>query len=331
MKICCLLLALLSATCLAAQTKTIPLTDAYGNPVVGNDGKPATVTMSPVEAPPATGPDLSKLPPDRVLVSVGEEKITAGELSSLIQILPEQMRSAAVGANRRQFIENIVKVKVLAQEARKRKLDQTTAYKKQAAFQLENLLAGVLYQDMIKSLQVDEATERAYYEQHKAESERVHARHILVRMKGSPVPVKPGQQDLSEEQALAKAQELRKKLAAGGDFAALAQAESDDTGSGANGGDLGFFGHGQMVPSFEQVAFAMPAGQLSEPVRSQFGYHIIRVEAKEAKTFEQMRPDIEKRIRPEAAQKALEEMRKSAKVVLDPLFFGEEPKPEKKP
>jgi parvulin-like peptidyl-prolyl isomerase len=144
-------------------------------------------------------------------------------------------------------------------------------------------------------------------------------------MKGAPVPVRPDQKDLTEEEALAKAQDIRKKLVAGADFAALAKAESDDAGSGANGGDLGFFPHGQMVPQFEEAAFSLPVGQISEPVKSQFGYHIIKVEQKEAKSYEEAKADIENRLRPAIAQKTLEEMRKATPVTLDPEYFGEAP------
>jgi parvulin-like peptidyl-prolyl isomerase len=77
-----------------------------------------------------------------------------------------------------------------------------------------------------------------------------------------------------------------------------------------------------MVPPFEQAAFAMKPGDLSQPVKSPFGYHLIKVEAKESKTFEEMKPDIEKRLRPEAAQKAMETLQKQTKVDYDPTFFG---------
>ena len=87
-----------------------------------------------------------------------------------------------------------------------------------------------------------------------------------------------GKPELTEEQALAKAQEIKKKLAAGGDFAALAKAESDDTGSGANGGELGTFKRNSMVPEFEQVAFSLARGQVSDPIKTQFGYHMIQVD-----------------------------------------------------
>jgi parvulin-like peptidyl-prolyl isomerase len=77
-----------------------------------------------------------------------------------------------------------------------------------------------------------------------------------------------------------------------------------------------------MVPSFEEAAFALKPGELSEPVKSPFGYHVIEVQAKESKSFEEVRPDLEKRMRPEQAQKAVEDLQKKNPAVLDPDFFG---------
>src|SRR5439155_26888750 len=115
---------------------------------------------------------------------------------------------------------------------------------------------------------------------------------------------------------------LRARIVAGEDFATIAKAESDDTESGSSGGDLNFFGHGQMVPAFEQVAFAQKVGDLSEPVKSQFGYHLILVEKHETKSFDEMRPEIEKQLGPEMAQKAIEKLKSQTKVQIDDAFFG---------
>ena len=112
----------------------------------------------------------------------------------------------------------------------------------------------------------------------------------------------------------------------GEDFGKLAGAESDDTGSAINGGDLGNFPHGKMVPSFDEAAFKLAPGQISEPVKSQFGYHIIKLESKETKSFDEVKPEIEKKLRPEEAQKAMAELEKNDKVVYDPVFFNLEKK-----
>ena len=262
------------------------------------------------------------VPPDRVVITIGERKITFAEFNQIIDALPEQYRVPARGEGRRQFADNLVRVFLLADEGKRLKLDQSETYKIQVAFQNANALAGRAFEQISANIKVDDAAIRANYDEHKSEYEQVKARHILIRMKGSPLPVKPGQKDLTPEEALARVQELRKKILAGADFAKTAEAESDDTGSATNGGDLGFFGRGQMVPSFEQAAFALKAGELSEPVQSPFGYHLIKLEAKQSKTFEEMKPEIEKRLRPELAQKSLAEIEKKANVVLDQELFG---------
>jgi parvulin-like peptidyl-prolyl isomerase len=262
------------------------------------------------------------VPPDRVVVAAGDLKITAAQFDQIIDALPEQYRAAARGSGRKQFADNVVRIAVLAQEGKRRKLDESSAYRTQSMFEDANLLANMTYEAIGKNAKVDEADVRKYFEAHKTEFEQVRARHILIRVQGSQAAVRPGQKDLTEAEALAKAQDLRKRIQAGEDFAQLARQESDDAGSGANGGDLGSFRHGQMVPSFEQAAFALQPGELSEPVKSPFGYHVIKVEAKESKSFEEVRPELERRMRPEQAQKTLEELQKKSQVVLDPDFFA---------
>lgn len=281
-----------------------------------------TITLSSEE--PKTPPSV---PPETVVIAVGDAKITAAQFDQIISSLPAQYQASARGAGRKQFADNLVRVLVLSQEGKRRKLDETPSYKVAQQFQNANMLAGITYEQIGKDAKLDEPTLRKYYEEHKGDSERVHARHILIRAAGAPMPVRPGQKELSDAEALAKATEIRKKLEGGADFAQLAKEESDDTTSGMNGGDLGFFGHNQMVPPFEKAAFALKPGELSEPVKTPFGYHIIKVEAKEAKTFEEMRPDIEKRLRPELAQKEMERLQSETKVQLDPTFFGLNPVP----
>ena len=270
-----------------------------------------------------SAPKLAPIvPPDRVVVTVGDVTLTAQQFEQIIDALPEQYRTAARGSGRKQLADNIVRILVLAQEGKRRKLDESPAYRIQSTFQDANLLASITYQKVAEEAKLDEADVRKYFEAHQSEFEQVHARHILVRVQGSAAAVKPGEKDLTDAEALAKAQDLRKRLLAGEDFAQLAQKESDDTGSAAKGGDLGFFHRGQMVPSFEQAAFALKPGDLSEPVKSPFGYHLIKVEAKESRSFEDVRPELERRMRPEQAQRAVQELEKKSQPVLDPDFFG---------
>jgi len=274
-------------------------------------------------APPPPSSILANF--DKVVIMVGDEKITAGQLEQIIDSLPEQSRARARGPNKREFAEQVIRVKLMAQEAKRRKLDERSAVKVQVQLQLDQALANALYQDISTDTKIDEPTARKYYEEHKGDFEQARARHILIRMKGSPVPLAAGKADLTEDEALAKIKDLRAKLLAGADFAAMAKTESDDSGSGANGGDLGTFGRGRMVPEFDQIAFVLPVGQISEPVKTRFGYHLIKVEQRDSKTFDELRPELEKRMRPDIAKKTIDDLRKNGQVTLDESFFAAAP------
>ncbi|WP_078408560.1 peptidylprolyl isomerase [Priestia abyssalis] len=144
-------------------------------------------------------------------------------------------------------------------------------------------------------------TDKELKEAYDAKKPEVKASHILV-----------------QDEKTAK--EVKAKLDKGEDFAKLAKEYSQDPGSAENGGDLGFFGSGKMVPEFEEAAYKLKKGQVSEPVKSSFGYHIIKVtDKKELESFEKMKAELEKEIKrskldPEKLQKAVDEEMKAAKV-----------------
>jgi parvulin-like peptidyl-prolyl isomerase len=258
------------------------------------------------------------------VLTIGAETITAEQFEAFLHILPEQYRAQAQGQSpvKRQIAQELARVKLLAAEARRRGLDKDDATQLRLAFQAENMLAGAAFNEILKKAPIDETAARKYYDEHKNEWEQAQARHVLVRFKGSPSPLRTGQKELSEDEALAKVQELRKRILGGEDFAAIAKSESDDQGSGANGGDLGPFKRGTMVPAFDQAAFTQPVGEVSEPVKTQFGYHLIKVEKRESKPFEEAKSEIESKMRPEVARSTVESMVANAKVVYDEGYFG---------
>ncbi len=284
-------------------------------PPKAQPGTPATLGMTPPTAPEVTDPN-------KVVLTVGDEKITAAQWDQLVSALPAQYQKMAQGPQRRQIAEQIVQLKVLSKEAEARKLEDQPIVKQQLAFDRQNVLAGALYNDLVKNVAISDADYKAYFDAHKSEFESAKARHILIRFKGSQVPLRPGTKELTEEESLAKAQDIKKQLTGGADFATLAKAESDDVGSGVKGGDLGTFKHGMMVPQFEEAAFALPVGQVSDPVRTPFGYHLIQVQEKESKTLDAAKPDIAAKLRPELAKKQADDMRKKAGVTFDDAYFG---------
>jgi peptidyl-prolyl cis-trans isomerase C len=288
--------------------------------------KPAAAPAKAPHQTPAPAASAQSTPlaadPDPVVLTIGDRKMTRSQYEAFVAVLPEQLRAQANGPNKRKFAEQIADMKALAYEARVQKLDQSPDFKRKAELQMDNLLASEMYQKLNDSVKVDDAALHSYYDQHKSEYEEAKASHILVRFKGSPVPLKKDQKELTEEEALAKARELREKIVKGAPFAEVAKAESDDAGSGANGGSLGSFTRGRMVPVFEQAAFTLPIGQISEPVKSQFGYHLILVESRTTKDFDSVKGQIEARVKPEMLRKAVDDVKKSVAVTMNDEYFG---------
>lgn len=280
-------------------------------------GPKAAGAMSAPAAPAEAPTD-----PKKVILTIGTEKITAGQYEALVDALPAQYQSVARGARKREFAESIVQLKLLAQGAEAAGLDKSTKIQQQLRFQRENMLAQAMFESLQQGTKVDDALVKTYYDSHKNDYESVKAKHILIRMKGAPMPGTEGKPELTEEQALAKAKEIVAKLKAGGDFGALAKSDSDDTGSAAQGGDLGEFHRGMMVPPFEEAAFAQKVGEISEPVKSPFGFHIIIVQEHNTKQLADVRADIEKALRPEVAKKEVEALRAKSTVTIDDAFFG---------
>jgi peptidyl-prolyl cis-trans isomerase D len=169
-----------------------------------------------------------------------------------------------------------------------------------------------------QGIEVSPADARAYYDSHSADfdqPEQVRARHILLKVDDKR----------SAEEAQRQIDALRKRLAAGEDFAILAAGASEDPASAQRGGELGFFGRGQMVPEFEAAAFAAQPGEIVGPVKTSFGFHLIQVEEKRAggtRPFEEMAPQIENRLRQE---RALTQAEAKAKEIYTKLAAGPAP------
>jgi peptidyl-prolyl cis-trans isomerase C len=275
-------------------------------------------TPQPAAQPPIAS---SAVAPDKVIISVDGLKMTAADFEHIVDSMPDQYKTAARGPNRTVFVNNVVQMLVLAQEAQRQKLDQDPQFQVLVRFQTDNLLATAMAAQLTKNNKPDVAQLQKYYDDHKADYEQAKVSHILVRFQGSSVPVKPGQKDLTDAEALAKVQALRQRIEGGEDFAKVATAESDDAGSGAKGGDLGTIGHGQTVAAFEQAAFALKPGELSQPVKTPFGYHLIKLTSVDYKPFDSVRADIERQLSGPLMQKAIADLVKKASVTLDPVYF----------
>jgi peptidyl-prolyl cis-trans isomerase SurA len=155
----------------------------------------------------------------------------------------------------------------------------------------------------VKLSEADLKAEYAQYTKNERGDAEVHARHILIQL---PKNASPEQVETARKRALAVMAEARRP---GMDFEALARARNEGP-SAADGGDLGFFRRGVMVPAFERVAFALKEGEVSEPVRTQFGWHVLKVEERRAvdvAPFEQVKGELETKLKLQKTEKFVEQ------------------------
>ena len=169
--------------------------------------------------------------------------------------------------------------------------------------------------EFIENLKISEDDLNKYYNNNKEEfrKEEVKASHILISTQDAEGKALSDKEKAEKKK---KAQDILAKIKAGEDFAKLAKENSDDPGSAVNGGDLGFFARGVMVAPFEETAFSMKKGEVSDLVESQYGYHIIKVIDKinQINPFVEVKDKIRETIEQERINKHITEMEKKAKI-----------------
>ena len=236
--------------------------------------------------------------PDTALASNGAGKVTIIDYEASILRIPENDRFGwAMNQDRiNKEIENVLRIRTVAAEAKKKGLDADPIIKARVKQYEEKLLTEALAAKVdLESVKEFEAKQAVYVERAREQylinkqqfqvPAEVKASHILIRISGRSV-----------DEALNKAKALRARIEAGESFETLAATESDDSAARQNNGQLGYFGPGRMDPAFETAAFALSKpGEISQPVRSQFGYHLIRFEERKPArqlTFEDAKPDL---------------------------------------
>jgi peptidyl-prolyl cis-trans isomerase C len=285
----------------------------------------AQSTAAPAAPAPAASTATAK-DADPVVINAGSVTVRKSEFEAALKTLPAEYQTFAQGPGRKQFADDYLRMRLLANEGAKAGLQNDPEVINQLNLMRENLVATAELKKIDSGISVSDADVQKAYADNKKDYEQVKARHILIAPKGSPA-AQPGKKEMTDDEAKAKAEDLRKQLVAGANFEELAKKESDDTGSGSRGGDLGSFGHGQMVPEFEAAAFAAKVGEITPVVKTQFGYHIIKVEAHDSTPLEQVRPTIEKNLKQTKLHAALDAMKENAHPTYDEAYFAPPPAP----
>ena len=252
-------------------------------------------------------PSLAK-DQEEILAEVGPYKLTKQAFEAKLETAPAQIKMilAHQPQLKRMLVDRWVEISLLSLAARDAGYDKDPQVKAQIEEATKQILAQTyLERQVLKKVPpADEKAIEKYYAQHKdryQEPEAVRARHILIE-------VPQGASKEEEAKALKKAKELRQRALKGEDFAKLAREYSADPGSRDKGGELGFFTRGQMVKEFENAAFSLKPGEISQPVRTAFGYHLIQVEEKrpaKQKSLEEVKQQIQQEMTKEKQEELL--------------------------
>jgi peptidyl-prolyl cis-trans isomerase C len=267
---------------------------------------PAVASFAQDAAAPAA--EAAAVTPETVIATIGDETITEADLSFAAEDLAQDLAQMPPEERRPFLLRVLIDMKVMAGAAKDAGMDQTPLFAQRLNYLEERALRRAYFAEAIAGAVTEEAV-RADYDAFVAQftpTEEISAAHILVP---------------TEEEANA----IKAELDAGGDFAAIAKEKSIDPGSGANGGELGFFGKGMMVPQFEEAAFALTEpGQVSAPVQSQFGWHIIKLAEKrqsQPPTFEQVAPQVQQQVLMTTFNNKVEELMSGVEInITDPAL-----------
>lgn len=243
---------------------------------------------------------------DKVIATVNGLNITEQDLAMAVSDLDQQFAKLPEDQRRGAALSALIEIRLVASEAVAKGLDKDPVFKRRVEFLQQRALHSEVVDKEIAAKITDEDVRKRYDTEIAAAPpvNEVHARHILVKTK--------------EE-----ADAIIKELDGGADFEKLANEKTNDPSGKTSGGDLGYFGPGQMVPEFEKVAMALDVGAYTkEPVQTQFGWHVIKVEDKRAKqppAFDTVKDQIKSVLLRDRYFELVKTLRASAKVeVTDP-------------
>jgi peptidyl-prolyl cis-trans isomerase C len=275
----------------------------------------------------------SKAPEDKILAKVGDEVIRESDIEQGLQGISaqqrQQMESSAQA--RQQYIKSYLEFRLLVAQGKKLGLHHTDPFKKKLAFAADQIVATELMakdsETLKKKIEQADVDPKAYYEAHKDKfqttTDTYSARHILVKVKAN----EQDKDGISDADAKVKLAKIQAEVKAGKKLADLAKEYSDDPGSKDTGGLYENFDPGQMVPEFGNAVRTQAIGVVGEPVKTQFGYHIVEVTAKAPKgaqkPFESVSKDIPQMAQAERQEKVWNEYLDSIKKVIPFEVYGE--------
>jgi len=276
----------------------IVTSNARSNRSSGRRAALVSLALAVAAAAPAWAQDKSAA--DKVVATVNGKSLSEADLKRAESEIGGDLGSIPEGQRRRALVEFLIENQIFADAAEEQKLGTGGSFDERMQYYRRRALRDAYFDKNVKD-QISEGAAKTFYDDQikgMRPEEEVQARHILV----------------DSEQ---KAKDLAEKLKTGADFAALAKENSKDPGSKDDGGMLGYFSRGQMVPQFEEAAFGLKKGEVSKPVQSQFGWHLIRLDGRREKklpTFDEVKDRILASMIYRKAQTVAGDLRAKAKV-----------------
>ena len=258
---------------------------------------------------------------EHVILRVNGEPVTENEFLAMFAQLPEDMQKQLQSPQGKQaFAEQLVRVKLLEQEARRLGVDRDRKVAAALSADRANILASAAAQKLVGP--PSEQAVQTFYNRNKAQFEAVSVSHILLAYQGGAAPAREGHPAAPPQaEARAKAQQIVKQLRSGASFANVAAQVSDDVVSAQRGGELGTFSRGMLPPEIEERVFTLKEGEISEPIPSRYGVHIFKGGKRTYRPLEQVRPMIARQVQEQTTLERLENLRRAAKIDFDPKFF----------
>ena len=273
----------------------------------------------------ASAEKTQSLPGERVVLTIGDEKITAAEVEKFIQALPPEYQAFYGGPGKHLLPQYIIGMKVLSTEAIKLKLGEQPEVARAIEIAREGILASAAG-TLPESVVVSDQELRELYQKDKTLSEEDRIRHILIRTEDAPLKsAGAGHPALPEPEARKKLQDIRERILAGADFAQMAKQYSEDTATAASGGDMGVIQSDKVVPPIVKAAHSLEPGQVSDIISTPSGVEIIKVEDKHTKSFEEVKPALETQLRQSKAAEIIQHLVDNSHLFVDQEFFAGSP------
>lgn len=304
-------------------------------PAPAQTSKPPATVAAPAASKPASPSLETPEPADKVVLKVGDQKFTKADIDMLIAGLDPQSQRAVLSQGKKALGEKYAVVVALSQRAQLRHLDQSPEFVHKLEFQKQQLEAQAAFEEINSQAQVTPADVQQYYAAHAADFDGLSVRQFVIRKKAAEAKSDPAHPaatsvGLPPEEAKARAEAIRKEVAAGTDIKKVME-DFKAPGDVIIEADARTVRRSGMRPDMEKVAFSLKDGEVSEPIDMPQALIFFQVIKHTHSDLKDVAPEIEKNLRQQKVESTMDAVKKNATVWMDEQYFAAGPRPADKP